>query len=230
MIDDTRYPPRPAGPLRRCPRPTIAAEAARLRLIEAPAADPSPTKTKMLPSRRPGPMALSDASSRPPAPLRVKTRGGPRSCGGLLGVGGAGGIERCRCCGATAARWFPSSSAGDGHYPGSGRFSTVSDELGLLVLVVVIICKPTRAFPLTLLISVGGFMVRLSGSRTLPSDSWNSSNSTNRCPDPEDVVVVVTNQATALFLLHFGCRWWCWHRRRSRASARLPSQNRQTID
>ena len=55
MIDDAHYPPRPAGPLRRRPKPTNAAEAeflalgegARLWLIEAASAGTSRIKTKM---------------------------------------------------------------------------------------------------------------------------------------------------------------------------------------
>ena len=55
MIDDAHYPPRPAGPLGRRPKPTNAAEAeflalgegARLWLIEAASAGTSRVKTKM---------------------------------------------------------------------------------------------------------------------------------------------------------------------------------------
>jgi transposase len=55
MIDDAHYPPRPAGPLARKPRPTSAAEAeflalgegARLWLVEAAAAGTSRVKVKM---------------------------------------------------------------------------------------------------------------------------------------------------------------------------------------
>ena len=95
MIDDTRYPPRAAGRLMRCPRPTDAAEAARLPLIEALTADVSPIETKM-----PQAVALArwhcQMRVRDPRTIGVGTRGGPRSCGGLLGVGGGGGIEWCR--------------------------------------------------------------------------------------------------------------------------------------
>lgn len=55
MIDDTHYPPRPAGPLARKPRPSSAAEAeflalgegARLWLVEAASAGTSRVKVKM---------------------------------------------------------------------------------------------------------------------------------------------------------------------------------------
>ncbi len=55
MIDDAHYPPRPAGPLGRRPKPTTAAEAeflalgegARLWLVEAASAGTSRIKTKM---------------------------------------------------------------------------------------------------------------------------------------------------------------------------------------
>ena len=55
MIDDAHYPPRPAGPLGRRPKPTSAAEAeflslgdgARLWLVEAASAGTSRIKTKM---------------------------------------------------------------------------------------------------------------------------------------------------------------------------------------
>ena len=55
MIDDAHYPPRPAGPLNREPKPTNAAEAvflglgdgARVWLIEAGAAGASRVKVKM---------------------------------------------------------------------------------------------------------------------------------------------------------------------------------------
>ncbi len=55
MIDDAHYPPRPAGPLGRRPKPTSAAEAeflalgdgARLWLVEAASAGTSRMKVKM---------------------------------------------------------------------------------------------------------------------------------------------------------------------------------------
>lgn len=55
MIDDAHYPPRPAGPLNRKPKPTSAAEAeflalgegARLWLVEAASAGTSRVKVKM---------------------------------------------------------------------------------------------------------------------------------------------------------------------------------------
>ena len=55
MIDDAHYPPRPAGPLARRPKPTSAAETeflaigagARTWLVEAAAAPTSRVKVKM---------------------------------------------------------------------------------------------------------------------------------------------------------------------------------------
>ena len=71
MIDDAHYPPRPAGPLGRRPKPTSAAEAeflaigdgARTWLVEAAAAGTTRMKVKMAPSRHPCPTARRRAAS-----------------------------------------------------------------------------------------------------------------------------------------------------------------------
>ena len=123
MIDDTRYPPRPAGPLRRCRDPR-----SRLRPPGCGSSKPRLQTHHRPRPRSPKPSPWPDGIVRcefaSPWPLELKREEAPAVAGassGLVVPEGSSGADVA----ALRSRWFPSSSAGDGHYS-AGPVLTVS--------------------------------------------------------------------------------------------------------